>query len=279
MTAWTATVEGVTIGAGTKYRWATMPEGFGVDGYRTGDIPFPRQDGVVAAEDRLNGRMIAFDVWVLGDGNDQLAETRALTLKGAFQPKQADVEMTFSLTEAVAYTVRGRPRGCTVVLDKKFPAGVARARCSFWCTDPRLYGELSDIVLSLPSGTAGLTFPAAAPFAFGALTTPGEAIIVNTGTYETDWSAYITGPIDGPSIEVVEQGRVLALPSLSLAVGEYLFFDSRTKSILLNDFASRYSSLSAASRWWMMPPGTSTIRFRGNSGSGQLTFLMSSAYL
>lgn len=279
MTPWTAELQGLTIGAGTGYRWATMPEGFGVSDYRSQDAMLPRQDGVVAGDDRLSGRMITFDVHVLGT-SAVTAEQAANTLKGVFSPLQADVEMSFNLSGGVdGYTVFGRPRSCPVVLDKKFLGGALRARCSFWATDPRLFGAEVTTIIALPAGTAGLLFPAEAPFVFGGLSSPGEAIINVGGEYDTDWTATFAGPVTAPRIEHVELGRALSFPTLSIAIGETLVLDSRTKSVLLNGTTSRYSSLSSGSRWWVLSTGPHTIRFRAGSGTGDVTIRHRPAYL
>lgn len=279
MTPWTAVVQGLTIGAGTAYRWATMPEGFGMSDYRSQDALLPRQDGVVAGDDRLSGRMITFDVHVLGTGAVSV-EQAANALKGAFAPLQTDVEMTFNLAGGVdGYSVFGRPRSCPMVLDKKFLGGALRARCSFWATDPRLFGAQVTTGLNLPSGESGLAFAALAPFVFALAASPGEGVLNNAGEYETDWTATLTGPLTAPRLEHVEQGRILSFPTLSIGTGETLTLDSRTKSVLLNGTSSRYSSLSAGSRWFVLPKGNSTIRFGAASGSGTVDIRHRPAYL
>lgn len=279
MTPWTAVINGLTIGAGTAYRWATMPEGFGMSDYRSQDAMLPRQDGVVAGDDRLSGRMITFDVHVIG-ATGVTVEQAANALKGAFAPRQADVTAMFNLAGGVdGYTVFGRPRSCPVVLDKKFMGGVLRARCSFWATDPRLFGAEVTTVIALPSGVSGLLFPASAPFVFGLAASPGSAVVTNGGTYATDWSATLSGPLTSPQIEHLGTGRLLGFTSLTIASGETLILDSRTKTALLNGTSSRYSSLSAASRWFDLPVGASTIRFTAASGSGSVDFRHRPAYL
>ena len=278
MTAWTATVQGVTIGAGTNYRWASMPDGFGINNYRFDDIGLPRQDGMVAGDDRLGGRTFAFDVWILGNPSSQTAETRALTLKGAFQPLQADVQMTFALSDLLTYTVTGRPRSCDVVLDKKFLGGTLRARCTFWCSDPRLFGGSIVSPFVLPSGGTGLTFNATTNFTFGSAGSGGINNLINAGTYPTDWSAVFVGPLTDPVIEHIDQSATLGL-SLVLGASDTLTLDSRTRSVLLNGTASRYSALTPGSRWFQLTPGSNTIRFRAGTGSGSMSVTYRPAYL
>lgn len=271
MTAYQATLRGVTFGADTVYEHAEAPAGFGVPDIRSGDVPIPRGDGVIAGDDFLAARVVVFDLWVLGD-TDVDVEASARSLKAAFAPSREDIELVVALSgDPVSYSLFGRPRGCELSL-AFLPQGVGRVRAVFLATDPRLLAAESTAGISLPAGSAGLVFPADAPFAFGALSSSGEAIVSNTGTVDADWTATIDGPVVGPRIEWVEGGVLLSLPSLTVPAGDTLEFDSRTRSVMLDGSASRYSSLSTVSRWWRLPPGDSTIRYRAVSGSGGLTF-------
>jgi hypothetical protein len=276
---WTATLRGVSIGAGTtSYRWATMPTGvLGYTDVRTGDVPIPRADGVFAGDDRLGGRTMTFDVHIIGT-TDTAAETAAAALAGAFAPSTTDLPIDVRLTGTPAeYRLFGRPRGCDIALDTKFLSGVLRARCTFLATDPRRFGAEVSATLALPSGASGLLFPAVAPFVFGA-GAGGNVSISQAGAVDADWTATISGPITTPTIEHVELGRSLAF-DLELLAGETLVIDSRTRSALLNGTASRYSSLTSSSRWFQIPPGTSTVRLTGASGSGSAQFTYRPAYL
>jgi len=276
---WTATLRTVTMGKGTTYPWAEMPDGFGLPDICSADIDLPRHDGILAGDDFLGGRRLVFDVHINATAQG-VAETAVNTLKAVWGPSHVDVPLDLRLTGTpTEYRLYGRPRGCSVQLDRKFRSGVMRARCEFLATDPRLFGAETTTVIGLPAGTAGLLFPAEAPFVFGGLSSPGEALVNNTGTYETDWTATFTGPLTSPIIEHVGLGRSLSFTGLTIATGETLELDSRTKSALLNGTASRYSSLSASSRWWTLPVGNSTIRFRAGSGSGILTVRHRPAYL
>lgn len=276
MTAYTGSLRGVTFGKGTDYEFAAAPTGLGVTEVRSGDINLPRQDGILAGDDYLGGRTFVFDLNILGD-DDIDAEALAQDLAAAFAPSRTDLDLTFTLSDT-EYVAVGRPRGADVKVDNIIQ-GHGRARCVFRCTDPRLFGAEVSTAISLPAGTDGLLFPAEAPFVFGALSSPGEAILNNAGRYETDWTATFTGPLTSPRIEHVELGRTLAFTGLTINTGETLELDSRAKSALLNGTASRYSSLSSTSRWWTLPVGNSTIRFRAASGSGTLEVRHRPAYL
>lgn len=278
MNDWTATLRGLTFGAGTSYRWATMPTGvLGIPEIRVGDVPLPRADGILAGDDRLGARTMTFDVHILGTSQTD-AETKAGLLAQAFAPSGADVALDARLTGTPSeWRFWGRPRGCDIGLDVKFRSGVLRARCTFVATDPRRFGAEVSSSLVIPAGTAGLTFPAVAPFVFGS--DPGaDVAISNVGTVPTDWVAVISGPVISPRIEHVEQGRSLEF-DLTVASGETLVLDSRTKSALLNGTASRYSSLTTASRWFQIPAGASTMRMRAASGSGSTLLTFRPAYL
>jgi hypothetical protein len=212
--------------------------------------------------------------------SDTEVEVASLALNATFAPVRTDVPLTLELSGSPSsYTLFGRPRGCVLGLELMPTGFVVRALGSFLATDPRKLGAETSTAIGLPAGAAGLLFPAEAPFVFGGLSSPGEALVNNAGTYETDWTATFTGPLTAPVIEHVSLGRSLSFTGLTIAAGETLELDSRTKSALLNGTASRYSSLSSTSRWWTLPVGNSTIRFRAGSGSGTLEVRHRPAYL
>lgn len=274
MRDWTASLQGVTIGAGTAYRWATMPAGLlGASNVRTGDVEWPRGHGVLAGDDWLGGRLITFDCHIIGSDAVR-AEQAAGVLAAAFAPTRSDVILSAQLAGAGEYAYIGRPRGCDVQLDTKARAGVLRARCSFLATDPRRYGPLGSVEIEIPTGTDGLDVPALAPFVFGS-DVGGEVSVTNAGTVDTEWSAEFVGPLTSPVLEIVG-GSLIGL-DLSIASGQSVFLDSRQRSVLLDD-ASRYSSLRAGSRWWQLPAGTSVLRLSG-AGAGHVSFSYRSAYL
>lgn len=262
----TATLNGLTIGAGTSYQWTAYPSGLGTPAIRTDDRSRPRRPGIIAATDLLGSRTISFEIQIKGSN----LETALTALNAAFAPSDADVWLQLRLTGTPAeYVILGRPRGVEWDLTRRYTFGLADARCTFVATDPMKYGPEQSIVIPLPSGTAGIDAPVVAPVVSGA-SSGGEAVLTNSGTAAVDWVATITGPMNTPRLDHVELSRRVSF-GINLAPGETLVLDSRTGSALLNGETPRTSTQQPGSRWWQLPVGSSTLRLRASSGSGTAT--------
>lgn len=265
--SYTASLRSLAFGAGTDYRWATFPAGFGLPAVRNDDVMLPDRDGELAGIDRLAGRTVVFEVYALGDDAADV-EAKANFLKAAWRPSDVDLELKWTMARG-EYSLFGRPRGCDVVIEKTLLGGVMNARLEFKAMDPRLFGSQNSTNIVLPSGGGGLTFNATANFSFGGAAVGGEETISNDDVVDTDWVATFHGPLTDPSLEHVEQARALRMTGALLA-GESLVLDSRTKSIVLNGSSSRYSWLNGGSQWFVLTPGSNTLRFRANAGSGSV---------
>lgn len=265
MNNYTATLNGLTIGSGTIYRWTAWPSGLGTPDIRAQDTTRPRRHGVTAADDLLGARTVTFEITV--QGTQAALEVALTALNSAFAPSPSDAWLDLRMTGSPSeYSLQGRARGVEWDLSRRYTFGLADARCTFVATDPLKYGPLVTTTIGLPSGTAGLPFPATGPFVFGAQS-GGEATVTNSGTAAVDWTATVTGPMTTPRLEMVSLGRRVSF-DLAVATGETLVLDSRTGSALLNGSTPRTSTLLPGSRWWQLPVGSSTIRLRAASGTG-----------
>lgn len=268
MNNYTATLNGLTIGSGTIYEWTAWPSGLGTPDIRAQDTSRPRRHGVTAADDLLGARTITFEIQI--KGTLPVLEAALANLNVAFSPSAADTWLNLRVTGTPSeYALLGRPRGVEWDLSRRFTFGLADARCTFVATDPIKYGAAVTTTIGLPSGTAGLLFPASASFVFGAQT-GGEATVTNTGPTPVDWTAVITGPLTTPRLEMVSLNRRVSF-DIAVGSGETLVLDSKTGSALLNGTTPRTSTMLPGSRWWQLPVGSSTIRLRAASGSGDVT--------
>lgn len=267
------------IGHGTSYPWASFPTGFGTPEVRARDVERTDRDGVLAGIDLLGGRLVVFDVLILGT-SAQDAETKLNALKAFFARADTDVDLVVTFTGVVSYGLVGRPRGCDVVFDRQTLSGVMRARCSFLATDPRLYrtNGSEDVTIQMAGGGTGLTFNASADFSFGGAVTGGALSVVNQGTYPTPFTATFHGPLTGPQLEHVDLGLTLAFTG-DLLAGQTLVVDTDKHTVLLNGVSSRYSWLTVASRWYDLVPGTNLLRLLAVSGSGSVDIGFRSAYV
>jgi hypothetical protein len=134
--------------------------------------------------------------------------------------------------------------------------------------DPLRYSSLSHTdSCGLPDSSGGLGFPLVFPLDFGS-TVGGRLSLSNTGTAPTWPKWQITGPCIDPVITATGTGDVLAF-DLELVATEFLVIDTETRTVLLQDQASRRSSLSPRSRWFALPPGEIQIAFSSDDHSPQ----------
>ena len=253
-----AILRDLRIGAISDYPFRSEPTGLTVTN-AAGQSSIAGQDGARwTGDDILTPHVVAFEIQMAGTTTE--TQTLLDALKAVWGPVRSDV---VTLTVAVDGTERlryGRPRRCVTDLSRS-RFGFVHARCTFEASDPRLYAATeSDVVLGLTSG-GGITFPVTFPATFG-VGGDNDAVAENTGTFETEWTAAITGPITTPR----------------LTLGSTLVLSSIDKSVLLNG-SPRQSWITLPSRWWKLPAESNTIRFRAASGSGQCTFAWRSAWL
>jgi hypothetical protein len=270
---YTAVLNGVTMGGASAYRWRASPLGMGVGGINTSSIVRPQVDGVrPAGVDTLPSRQITFELWWEG-ATPQLCEQLARQLAAAWSPQRSGVTtLAFSVVDA-DYVVFGRPRKFELDLSTIYN-GFARALCVFEATDPRLFAAtVASITLGLTAG-GGMTFPLTFPLTFGA-GSDSDGTAVNTGTYRTPWAATITGPVTTPRLTLASTGEYVELDG-DIPAGSTLVVASDDQSVLFNG-SPRQSWLTLPSRWWSLPAGSNTVRFRAAAGTGSCQFSWRSA--
>lgn len=234
--------------------------------------------------DRARGRMVTVEVTV---NCSTPAEAFGLSrdVLAAWAPVREGVVPLGFTVDGAAFRVMGRPR--TVDIDAGLlPHGVLRARLPFECTDPRIYDATSagSLLLALPApGSTGgfvapITFPYAATGGSGAAS-PSDGVAVNAGRVESPWTATITATTDivGPKLILADTGEFVELTG-TVPAGQQLVLDGGSRSIRLAG-SPRPSWLSFPSKWWLLPAGSSTVRFRAVSGSGSAVLEWGSAWL
>jgi len=128
--------------------------------------------------------------------------------------------------------------------------------------------ESSDLhvanIFASGGATAGRTYSLTFSRTYPPSAAIGSGTVNNAGNTDAYPLIRIYGPATEPALDNDTQGKSLAFVGLTLAAGEFLEIDTRTKTILLNgDPAnSRYDKLSyPASEWWSLSPGDNLIRF------------------
>lgn len=143
--------------------------------------------------------------------------------------------------------------------------------------DPRFYSRRTHTVSTTsPVSTAGLTLPLTLPLSFASTgASGGELLVTNAGTAKTWPLIVIDGPVDGPVVQNVNTGELLAFPGLVLAAGDSATIDCQPsrRSVFVNGVDRR-----DALRWsdgtffGVAKRSTQTLKFFGlSAGYGDST--------
>lgn len=273
----TFTLGGFTFGEGTNYPVTGLKGLPGAPDVRQTSVLRPQQDGAYGGAGFYGTRPITIEGHIFNDAGDR-AElwSRTSALVSALTPK----DLTTLAIAGVGVDLVTAVRAAGPVTVAETNVGTLTAwQAQLEALDPRLYAaDPASAVTGLPGSTgSGVTFPMTSPITFGVDPIGGILTVTNTGTVDTPWTATITGPVTDPRIEHVELGRVLALDGV-VDAGSVLELDAAARTVQV-DGVNRYSWLTAP-RWFLLPPGPSTIRFAAGSGVGAtLTFEHRSAWL
>ena len=144
--------------------------------------------------------------------------------------------------------------------------------------DPRRYATaLRSATVQASASLNGVTPPLTPPVAMPANGLPAVIGAVNGGNFETRPRAIIDGPIQAPSLTLVDTGQVVSFTNLTLPAGQQLIvdFDLRQAAI-----GGALTPADISSSWWVMAPGGCTVRLGGIASSGAaLTLQWRDAYI
>ncbi|GLY43540.1 hypothetical protein Amsp01_095630 [Amycolatopsis sp. NBRC 101858] len=247
--------------------WVTKEDGWsGGPGVRLELSDRPQRDGSFDAPSfrsarviTLEGTAIAPDEWVRERAKDRLA---AVLADGSALTPLVVAERTVRRTAQVRLSSAIKIVDTTPV---SFDWSI-----QVTAPDPLRYGDPHDATCGLPRPARGMAFPVRFPLVFGQ-GEGGVLALVNSGTATVRPVWTITGPCDQPVIRNDSTGERMAF-SLSLAEGDVLTVDSAARTVFLGE-ASRRAALLPRSKWFGLPPGSTTIGFEAldNTATGKLT--------
>ncbi|MFD8407173.1 hypothetical protein ACFV1G_21110 [Streptomyces anulatus] len=102
---------------------------------------------------------------------------------------------------------------------------------------------------------------------YGSAGESGRLAVTNSGSADAYPVLRLDGPVANPSIEQVNTGAGITLDA-TLADGEYVLIDTRTRAVLYMGTSPRRSWVRTGSAWPTLPPGTSTFAYRGSALPG-----------
>ncbi len=241
-------------------------------------------DGEVADNLYLGGRTITLDGEVYGSSWADL-QARKRSLSALFMPSSTErvlqVPDPATTTPATIYAdqMSGYDRMTGRVIESIEFGDTLDPSCQTWqvvlrASDPRRYTSVEESAITDDISTGGgRSFPRTYEKSYGTAEPGGTVDIVNVGSMESPWTVRVYGPVTNPIIEDVSGlGQIVIDGNGGLAIveGDYLEIDVLERTAFLNSDSeqSRFRYINfEETTWWMLPSGSSTIRFRGSAVS------------
>lgn len=271
---WQWDLAGVVMGPGTPIRFSEVT-GCGFPGVRDNDVDQPGADGSFLGPDYYTARTVEFDGGITIAGDPDACRTVFASLQLATTDPAVRLAggETISLRHRAPGAVTKRLFGRLRRLDPELTQlvfGRVGIDMAFTAGDPLWYGDeeqTTEIPLGWLSG-GGFTAPVTAPIyvTSGATVADRPGWVTNSGDTDTWPVIRVTGPCSNVTITHAETGRVLALPTLSLAsTSQWVQLDTRPgrRSVVRETGGNAESLLSPASRLdlFSLPPGTTEMRW------------------
>jgi hypothetical protein len=285
-------VDGLLLGEGTPYVVREFEDG-GLPERITQDSPQSYDDGIVFGADRFGGMLHVFDVLAETAGGgaafDAAQAARRVWRGDAVRRSPGAVQvLRVKRPGAPTRRVYGRTGRFTPVMSRNSGVGLVPYVADFRGADDRWYDDepVSEVLGIVPPTTSGFTFPAVFPMT-SAEVTERPGILNHPGDVDTWPVLTIAGPVTNPALELrVDGARVwLFEVAASLAAGQVLTVDTRpwVRTLLRQDGANMSGERTRATSPIAdikIPPGLSTILFRGSdiSGTAQASVTFEPAY-
>lgn len=231
---------------------------------RSADQVLLRRHGAHPGDDFADVRQVVLTFELYGDTEAELAEL-VEQLQAAYRPGGPEEPLVFRIPGVAGGSKAQlwcRPRRRKLPIDLSFHRRIPVATIELVATDPVLHATAeSSGTTTLPTTSGGHSWPNSWPWTWGAVSAGGSILAVNEGSFDAEVTFRIDGPVTNPRIEHVVSGATIAWNG-TLAVGDYLVIDTRSRTVLLDGTASRYAELDPSTRWFALQPGTNEIAFR-----------------
>lgn len=279
----------VNIGPGSVNQWNTIKGLTGLPAVRSGNVPRPNDEGMLAGYDFYGERTVQFNLEVAGTagGNtmqQNLATVRQAMLKstslggGVNSLSPQATRLYFNLGEgngAVGVTrfVNARVEKFDDTVDLGWAGGgwqkgIAKIAVQLSATDPRIYdANIQSAAVGLTVAAGGWTFPWTFPWTFTANT--GTLITaINNGFYSCPPYFTITGPCNNPRVQNQTTGVTLQF-NTTLGASDTLTVDCYSGTAVLNGTANRQNTLGPGSYipTFLIAPGSNTVAFFSSDGT------------
>lgn len=272
MTAYTATLRGVTVGRGTRFPWREMPTGFDTTA-RTAVVPYHHGGERPVGASVPETTMLTFDVHLNGRTPAEVTTLRdTLAAAWAANGEYGMEELAVEFADGVRRVYRGRPASAVFALDMLGKGSLGAALLTFAAYDPLWYsGEVKSVMAYPPVMGGGVTVENDGVLVeddgviVEATPSTGDRTVVNEGTAPAHWQARLVGPLTVPRLYL---GGVGVQIDAIIPAGATGVVDSRTESVTFDGAPRPW--IAFASTWWRIPPGQHTFSLRAEAGTGSV---------
>lgn len=290
---WQYDLGGVLIGAGTPVN-IIGTSGLGRPPVRDNDVDRPSMDGQFAGPDYWAGRQVQFDAAIKIPGNAAACQDMIAAIQAATDA--AAVRLVGGQGLSLRIKRPGRPVKRLIGRmrkmdpdDKDIIHGYVPLDIEFLAHDPTFYAD-AETSTELPLGWltgGGFAAPVVAPIYVqdGTVAADRPGWVTNNGDADAWPIIRITGPCSNVSIIHVPTGRVLALPTLTLAAGRWVEIDTRPGYCTVTwdngGNASTYLSPSSRIDLFSLTPGQQEMRWTAfdATNSARLRLTWRDAYI
>lgn len=263
---WTISVGALTMGPGTAYIVHGL-EGFGSPDVRTTDAPRPQQHGDFRGYSTYASRTVIITLTVNGVG-DSTCFAAYSALMAAWQlGGVSDTQLNIQVPGRGAMALLGECRRVSADDLSRLKTGSIGVTLEFYSEYSSLFSAASvDVTVGIGTITTGRTYSTIFPMSYGG-GGAGIQTVNNAGNTAYAPLVKITGPCTNPIVENITAGKAVSF-SIVLGVGDVLWVDMDSRTVLLGGTASRRSALLPGSAFWTLGPGANQIRYTATSGPG-----------
>lgn len=223
-------------------------------------------DGYFSGRDFLNGRSVQFTLQIMNDANGSM-QTYLAQLKANLTPQETGTgSLQFILPGRSLQLLNARVRKREIILDPDYVYGRSIAQVEMFCPDPRIYDNATQQLNLTPSSGLGRIYDRTYNLVYNTGVAGNSGTATNSGN-TTTWPTFtITGPCTNPVVLNSTTGESITF-ILTMNGNDVLVIDPELRSVTLNGVSAR-NLLSNSSTWWGLPPGSTTIGFSAQSGTG-----------
>lgn len=261
---------GLLLGSNTPYRWKELTGWDDQPSLDLADTPRPSDHGDYPGLGLFQSRLPALTMVVEAADPWVVEELLGLLVARA---AYSDTELPLIVRDTSRKLVAGaRVQMRTIPHQPQRTLGIATAAVQWKCSDTRRYASgFRSVHLTPGVASGGLVYPLEYPLNYGTPATGATAVLGNDGTTPAPAVVRFRGPGTGHAVKI---GDLLLKVNLPLGAGDTLTVDTRTGSVLLNNSSDRTDWVTRDSvppEAWLIPVGSTPVRFTVTSGSGPET--------